>query len=105
MAAVATNTTLTIPSAKMGYLDGFDIDGMGATAGSVVIVTVAGLLGGTLNYALPIVAGNTTPNPSFTKRFNPPLQASATNTNIVVSVPSFGSGSPGQSTNTFGHYV
>ena len=75
--AAAANTSLTIPSAKMGFLDGFDIDGLGATAGSAISVTVTGLLGGTLTYTIGIPAGVTVPfHQSF--RFNPPLQGSAT---------------------------
>ncbi len=96
--------TLTIPSAKMGFLDGFDLDGLGATAGSAVAVTVVGLLGGTLTFQVGIPAGATVPyHQSF--RFNPPLQASATNTNIVVTAPSYGTGNTAASINAYGHYV
>ncbi len=103
--AAAANGTLTIPAAKMGFLDGFDVDGLGATTGASIAVTVVGILGGTLTYRMPITAGATTPNAIFSKRFNPPLQASATNTNIVVNVPSFGSGNTASSNNVYGHYV
>lgn len=102
--AAAANSTLTIPAAKMGYLDGFDIDGLGATAGSAIAVTVTGLLGGTLTYEVGIPAGITTPF-TYSKRFNPPLQASAVATNIVVNVPSFGVGNTQSSSVAYGHYV
>jgi hypothetical protein len=96
--------TLAIPSAVTGYLDGFDIDGLGATAGSAIAVTVAGLLGGTLTYQIGIPAGVTTPITPIRLRFNPPLKASAANTNIVVTCPSFGSGNTAASVNAYGHY-
>jgi hypothetical protein len=102
-AAQANNATLTIPSAKMGYLDGFDVDGLGATAASAIAVTVTGLIGGTLTFQFGIPAGVGVPV-TFSKRFNPPLKASAVNTNIVVNVPTFGSGNTAASTNAYGHY-
>ena len=43
--------------------------------------------------------------PPYAVTYNPPLQASAVNTNIVVNVPSFGSGNTASSTNAYGHYV
>lgn len=102
--AAAANGTLVIPAAKMGFLDGFDIDGSGATAGSAIAVTITGLLGGTLTYRIGVPAGATVPI-SYSKRFSPPLQASAVNTNIVVNVPSFGTGNLASSNNVYGHYV
>lgn len=102
--ASATTATLTIPANKMGFLDGFDIDGLGATGGSAISVTVTGALGGTLTYKFGVPAGATVPvHQSF--RFNPPIQASAVNTNLVVGVPSFGSGNTASSVNAYGHYV
>ncbi len=102
--AAAANSTLVIPANKMGYLDGFDIDGLGATAGSAIAVTVVGLLGGTLTFEVGIPAGATVPF-TYSKRFNPPLQASAVNTNLVVNVPSFGTGNTQSSSVAYGHYV
>lgn len=104
VAASAATATLTIPAAKMGFLDGFDIDGLGATAGSAIVLTITGTLGGTLTYAFGVPAGATVPvHQSF--RFNPPLQASAVNTNLVVSAASFGTGNTAASCTAYGHYV
>lgn len=100
----ATNT-LTIPAGKMGYLDGFDIDGLGATAGAALAVTVTGLAGGTLTFDVGIPAGATVPITPASKRFNPPLQGTTTGVNIVLSVPGFGSGNTAFSANTYGGYI
>jgi hypothetical protein len=102
--AAAANVTLAAVAAKMLYLDGFDLDGLGATAGSAVSVTVVGLLGGTLTFTVGIPAGATVPF-TLSKRFNPPLQASAVNTAIVVNNPSWGSGNTASTTNAYGHYI
>lgn len=104
VSASAATATLTIPSAKMGFLDGFDIDGLGASAGASVALTITGALGGTLTYAYGVPAGATVPvHNSY--RFNPPLQASAVNTNLVISVASFGTGNTAASLTAYGHYV
>jgi hypothetical protein len=89
-------------AAKMMFLDGFDVDGLGATAGSAVSVTITGLLGGTLTFLMGVPAGVTTPF-AYSKRFNPPLQASAVNTSIAVVVASFGSGNTASTVNAYGH--
>ncbi len=102
--AAAANTTLTITAGKMGFLDGFDIDGLGATSGAAIAVTVVGLLGGTLTFEVGIPAGATVPF-SYSKRFNPPLQASGTGVNIVLNVPSFGSGNTQSSSCAYGHML
>lgn len=102
--AAAANVSLTIPANTMGYLDGFDIDGLGATAGSAVAVTITGLVGGTLTYLIGVPAGVTVPF-AHSKRFNPPLQGSTMAQAIGVTVASFGSGNTASTNNTYGHYV
>jgi hypothetical protein len=102
--ATAAVATLAAVAAKMTYLDGFDIDGLGATAGSAIAVTIVGLLGGTLTLEVGIPAGVTTPF-AYSKRFNPPLQASGTNVAIVVTAPSFGSGNTQSSCTAYGRYL
>lgn len=82
LAAVAGSTT---------YLSGFYVDGLGATAGSVIEVTVTGLLGGTMTLKLTIPAGVTTAlaNRIFVA-LGRPIPASAPNQAITLNVPSFG---------------
>lgn len=91
-AATAISTTLTSAAAKTAYLTGFEVTGAGATAASIVAVTVSGILGGTLTYNLPIPAGVLVGIVPLVIEFPRPLIAAAVNTNIVVSVASFGTG-------------
>lgn len=93
VAAAAAVATLAAPGATLtNYIEGFDVTGMGATAAVSVSVVVSGLLGGSLSFVCPVVAGATVANPRLTVTFPHPLPASAANTAIVVTVPSFGAG-------------
>jgi hypothetical protein len=94
--AAQTNTaTLPATAGKTQYLEGFDITGGGATAASVIEVSVTGLAAGTLKYELNILAGVTGPmnaQGGFSVRFPQPLPASGVNVAISVAVPSLGAG-------------
>ena len=83
LAAVATKTT---------YITGFSVTGGGATAGLPVIVTVAGLVGGTLSFIYAAVAGVLVANTPLHIQFAEPIPASAINTTIVVTCPALGAG-------------
>lgn len=90
--ANATGTaTLTATAINTTYITGFEVSGLGATAGVAVLITVTGLLVGTLTFALGIPAGATVPF-SYPRVFPVALAASAVNTPIVVTVPAAGAG-------------
>ncbi len=92
-AAGAITATLAAVAGRRTYISGFVVDGLGATAASVIEVTITGLLGGTMRYKLSIPAGATVALASPLRvEFSRPLPASADNTAIVVNVPSFGTG-------------
>jgi hypothetical protein len=93
VAAAATTATLAGTAAKTTYITGFEVTGAGATAASVIVITVTGLLGGTETYILAIPAGATVGVTPLVVQFSLPVPASAVNTAIVVNVPSFGAGS------------
>ena len=97
-AATATATCPAVAGAT-NYLTGFDITSAGATAAAVVSPTVTGVLGGTRTYTYEAVAGVTLADPILALSFVPPLQASATNTAIVVSMPSLGAGNTNATVN------
>lgn len=107
VAAAAATATLTSAAGRLAYISGFDFSGLGATGASVVLLTIVGLLGGTRTYIINVPAGVTlaaAPYPLVVE-FNPPLQASAANTNIVVSCPSLGVGNTNSVVNAQGYMV
>lgn len=93
VAAATASATIPAPSnGQTAFLTGFEVTGAGATAASVVALTVTGLLGGTATYNVAVPAGATVGLAPLVFEFNPPLSASAANTAIVVSLPSLGAG-------------
>jgi len=91
-AAGAITATLAAAAAKTTHITGFHVDGLGATAGSVIEVTITGTLGGTMRFKLTIPAGVTAAIARLAVQFARPIPASALNTAIVVNVPTFGAG-------------
>lgn len=91
-ANAAQAVTLPAAAGQTTYITGFQITGAGATAASVIVVTVTGVLGGTKRYDLVIPAGATTSITPLIIEFARPIPASAVNTAIVVNVPAFGAG-------------
>jgi len=98
VAAAVASATLPAVAGKTNFLTGFTVSGAGATAALPVIVTVTGVLGGTLSYVYVAAVGVLAANQPLNMRFNPPLQAAAANTAIVVSCPSLGLGNTHNST-------
>lgn len=91
VAAAANNQTLANAAGKRTYITGFSIGGLGATAASVIAITITGLTN-TLTFRYSVPAGATVIATPLTVIFNRPIPASADNTAIVVNVPSFGAG-------------
>ncbi len=97
----------TIPAAvgKRCYMTGFDISGGGANAGSIVAVTITGLLGGTAVHSVSVpgtVVSQMTPRSYI---FNPPLIASADNTAITVSMAALGAGNTSACVSVYGYSI
>jgi hypothetical protein len=92
-------------SGKLTYLTGFTVTGAGATAASVIAVTVAGLLGGSRIYDVVVPAGVTTTIQPLNVQFTYPLPASAVNTAITVTAAAFGSGNTNAAAVAQGFYV
>lgn len=105
VAAAAANSTIAAASGKTSYLTGFDVVGAGATAGSVILVTVTGLSGGTLTFPFTVPTGATVGATPLSVRFPFPLPASAPNTAIVVNVPSFGAGNTNAASIAYGYQL
>jgi hypothetical protein len=92
VAAATATAAIAAVSAKTGYLAGFSISGGGATAGSRVVATITGLLIGTLSINIAVPAGAAGAITPIFVTFPNPIPASAVNTAITLSVPSFGTG-------------
>jgi hypothetical protein len=104
-AAQSNAATLNGVSGQYTYLEGFDITGSGATAATVVEVSTTGLTNN-LKFEVPVAAGVNAPFianvPVYSVRFPTPIPSSATNTNITVTLPSFGSGNTNASITVYG---
>lgn len=92
VAASAATATLTSAAGRLAYINGFAVTGAGATAASVIAVTVTGCIGGTMTFNMAIPAGVTTAVTPLIVNFPSPVAATGYNTNIVVSAASFGAG-------------
>lgn len=95
--------TLAGASGVTTYLQGFIVTSSGATAASVVSITVTGPTGGTMTFAYTCVAGATTQNPVFEFRFPVAIPASTTNTSIVVTLPALGAGNTNAAVVAYGY--
>lgn len=91
-AAAALAPALPAVAGKTNYLTHFTVDGLGATAASVITVTITGLRGGTITRHLSVPAGATTAIAPLSADFARGRPASAANTAVTLNVPSFGAG-------------
>lgn len=97
--------TLAAVSAKTNYITGFQVTASGATAGLPVVVTVAGILGGTLSYIFTFPAGVLVGAAPLLVTFPDPVPASAVNVAIVVTCPASGSGGTNAAVSAQGYVV
>lgn len=89
--AIAT-ATLPGSAGVTTWLTGFEVTASGATAASVVTITVTGGISGTLHYTFVVPAGVTAACQPLLVAFPEPIPASAQNTAIAVSLPALGAG-------------
>jgi hypothetical protein len=104
VANASAAATLTGTASTTVYISGFEITGAGATAGLPVTVTVAGLLGGTIQYTYDFAVGALVGNLPLIVEYLPPLPASAVNTAIVVTCPASGTGGTNNTVVAHGFY-
>lgn len=102
-AASVLQVTIVSAVGKTAYVSGFSITGAGATAASVVGATLTGLIASNHTYKIAVPAGATVGITPLIVTFNPPIPASATNTNIQLSVPSFGAGNTDAAASIWGY--
>lgn len=92
VAAASAVATLAKAAAKTTYITGFEITAGGATGAALVTATVVGTITGTLSYTYAAPAGVTLGAVPLIVQFSTPIPASAVNTDIVVTLPSLGTG-------------
>ena len=92
VAAASAVATFAAAVGVTNYVTGFTITGAGATAASIVLATLAGILGGTATFVVAVPAGATLALPTLTVTFPQPIPASAANIAIVLTLPSLGTG-------------
>jgi len=91
-AAAANNVTLPASATLTTFITGFEVTGAGATAASVITVTLTNTVSGTLNYQMAIPAGAAVGVTPLIVEFSVPIPATGINTAITLNVPSFGAG-------------
>ena len=105
VANAAATATLTGTATTTVYISGFEMTAAGATAALPVILTVTGLLGGTRSWIFEFPTGATASAYPLVVQFDPPLPASAVNTNIVASCPAGGVGNTHAAIVAHGFYL
>jgi hypothetical protein len=91
-AAAANNVSLPAVVGQTNSVTGFEVTGAGATAASVILITLTGVVGGPLNYQLAIPAGASVGVAPLIVEFPVPIPATGPNVAITLNVPSFGAG-------------
>jgi hypothetical protein len=92
VANAAAVATLPATASVTNYVTGFEVTAAGATAGLPVIVTLAGIAGGTLSFIFVFPAGVLVGAQPLVVNFAAPLPASAVNTAITLTCPAGGAG-------------
>jgi hypothetical protein len=95
--------TLTGAADVTTFISGFRCGGGGATAASLVDLTVAGVIGGTMTFTFGAVAGATAIDVPIEVEFKTPIPATAVNTAIVVTLPALGTGNTKASCAAWGY--
>ncbi len=96
---------LPATAGKTNFIEGFDVTGGGATAASIIEISITGAAGGTMYFEMNILAGATGPcnaQGGLFIRFPEPIPATGANTAITVTVPSFGAGNTKSACTVYG---
>lgn len=92
-ANAAQVASITAGAGLFAFLTSLRINGLGATAASVVTATLTGVQGGTLSYPVSVPAGVTVPITPVTDTFGTRgIQSAAAGGTISLNLPAFGAG-------------
>lgn len=103
IAASSTNANTAVianlpgTAGAMTYITGFQVTSGGATAGSIVQVTVSPLDGATMNYSFAVPTGVTNSATPLIVTFPEPIPAGTAGVSIQVTMPAAGAGNTNQS--------
>ena len=103
----AQNGTASLPATAnvTNSLCGFSVTGGGATAASIVQVTITGLIGGIpLAFQIAVPQGANNGISTLIVNFPTAIPASAQNSPIVLNMPSFGAGNTNAVGNIWGFF-
>lgn len=101
-AAAAIAPAIAAIGGTWNYLTGILVTGAGATAASVITVTVTGCVGGTLSFNIAVPAGAAVGITPLLLMFPRPIPATGPNLAITLNVPSFGAGNTNVAAVIFG---
>ncbi len=108
VAAATATATAPAVAGKTFKVTGIDVTGGGATAASVVDMTLTGINNGTLHFSIPVPAGATAGLTSDGRpiQFRPPdsIPASGQNQAVAAVLPSLGSGNTNATVTLYGYY-
>jgi len=97
--------TLAGAAGKTTYITGFQVTSTGATLGFPVLVTVTGVVSGTITYVYAAIAGALLINQPLVIALPMAVPASAANTAIVVTLPALGAGNTNASVAAQGYQL
>lgn len=99
--SVAT-ATLAAAAGKFTWISGFTCTASGATAGLPVVVTITGIVTGTMSFVFTYPAGVLVGASPLVVNFADPIPSSAVNTGIAVGLPAGGAGNTNSAVNAWG---
>jgi len=86
------SATMSAEVGRTNFCSQITFSTSGATAGSVIDVSLTNVIGGTMHFAYNVPTGATTAGAIVVIPFNPPIPATGTNTIINLTVPANGAG-------------
>lgn len=104
VANAAAVATIPAVAGVTAYLTAFEVTSSGATAATVVTITVTGIQGGTLSYTYTCNAGVTTGNTPLLVDLPTPVAASGQNVAITITLPALGAGNTNATVVAHGFY-
>lgn len=105
VANAAAVATFAAVGGKTNYVTAFEITGAGATAASVVVATLDGILGGTMSYVVAVPAGAVLGLSALTVHFTDALPASAVNIAASITLPALGLGNTNAAVALHGYQI